>query len=207
MLSEYRNARESLIKELKDCGCLKSKEAVSAFKKVPRERFVLPEYRKYAYANEPLPIEEGQTISQPLTVAVMTEALHPKKGDNILEIGSGSGYQAAILSEIVGCRGRIITIERIKALFDFASSNLKDYKNVTVIHGNGSKGYEKYAPYDGIIVTASAANIPETLITQLKPYGRMVIPVGNEMFLIEKRGGKIEKTFLGYYAFVPLVEG
>ncbi len=206
MPSETVKSRESLLKELIEYGCLKSKEIISAFRKVKRENFVQSLYRKYAYVNEPLPIEEGQTISQPLTVAVMTEALHPKKGNKILEIGSGSGYQAAILSEIIGARGRVITIERIKTLFDFASANLKDYKNVTVIHGNGSGGYEKEAPYDRIIVTASAKKIPEELIKQLKPNGRMVIPVGNEMFLLKKTGSKIEKIFLGYYAFVPLIE-
>ncbi len=205
MLS-LKEKKEALIRELIDYGCLKSKEVISAFRKVPREGFVLPKYMEYAYANEPLPIPEGQTISQPLTVATMTEALQPRKGDKILEVGSGSGYQASILSVITGSKGRVITTERIKKLCEFAKNNLREYRNVTVVHCDGSKGYEKEAPYDRIIVTASADRIPDELIRQLKPEGRLVIPVGNEMFLLEKKDNKIEKTFLGYYAFVPLVE-
>ena len=194
--------KEQLIRELVDYGFLKTPEVIEAFRKVPREDFVLPAHREYAYANEPLPLREGQTISQPLTVAAMTEALQPKRGDKILEIGAGSGYQAAILSEIVK-EGRIVTIERLEGLFELAKSNLKNYKNVTVILGDGSLGYPQEAPYDRIIVTASAPQVPEPLIRQLKPGGRMVIPVGSEVFLIEKTV-PIKETSLGYYVFVPL---
>ncbi len=200
--------KERLIREIMDYGYLKTQPVIDAFRKVPREEFVEPEQRKLAYVNEPLPIRSGQTISQPLTVAAMTEALEPAKGQKILEIGSGSGYQAAILSEIIGPTGKIISLERIDSLAKFATENLKKcgYANVKVVHSDGSNGYPEEAPYDRIIVTASAKEIPQALIEQLKKGGRMVIPVGGEMYLIEKNK-EIKKTFLGYYAFVPLLGG
>lgn len=207
MQTSLKEQKDRLIRELIDSGFLKSRTVIEAFRKVPREEFVLPEYRRYAYANEPLPIKEGQTISQPLTVAAMTEALDVKKGQKILEIGAGSGYQAAILSVLVGSKGRIITTERLSALFEFAKANLQrcGCKNVTVMLHDGSQGYGKEAPYDRIIVTASAPKIPEPLINQLKAGGKMVIPVGDEMFLVMKTKKGFEKTSLGYFVFVPLV--
>lgn len=196
--------KERLLKELIEEGWLKTKTVIEAFRKVPRENFVPKEQRKYAYANYPLPIPGGQTISQPLTVAVMTEALAAKRGDKVLEVGAGSGYQAAILSEIVGPTGKIITTEIVLELFEFAKKNLKDYGNAIVLNIDGSLGYEKEAPYDKIIVTASAPSIPQPIIRQLKDGGRLVIPVGDRMVIVEKQGGEIKETFLGYYAFVPL---
>ena len=195
--------KEQLLRELIDEGILKTKSVINAFKKVPRENFVTDEYKKHAYVNEPLPIGQGQTISQPLTVAVMTELLEAKKGHKILEVGTGSGYQAAILSEIVGLRGKIITTEIIPELFEFAKENLAGYKNVNVFNIDGSLGFDKDAPYDRIIVTASAPSVPKPLIEQLKEGGRLVIPVEDRMMLIEKNK-KIKETFVGYYAFVPL---
>lgn len=197
--------KEQLIKEIMDYGALRSKEIIAAFKKVQREEFVLPQFRDHAYANEPLPIAAGQTISQPLTVVAMTEALQPEKGQKILEVGAGSGYQAAILAEVVGKKGKIITTEIIREIAAFAEENLKrcGYNNVVVIQHDGSLGYEKEKPYDRIIVTAAAPNIPQPLLAQLKKGGRLVIPVGDQMMLVEKNK-EIKKTFLGYYAFVPL---
>lgn len=194
--------KESLIKELIAGGYLKSKAVIEAFRKVSREDFILEEHLDEAYGNYPLPIGEGQTISQPLTVAFMTEALDVKKGQKILEIGAGSGYQAAILSEIVN-DGKVITIEINEKVFEFAKKNLNNFKNVSVILGDGSMGYGKEAPYDRIIVTASAPSIPNALIEQLKKGGKLVIPVGNEMILLEKND-RIKKTMLGYFSFVPL---
>ncbi len=207
-MNELKEKKERLIRELQDRGLLKDKRILDAFRKVPREEFVLAEHRGYSYVNEPLPILKGQTISQPLTVAAMTEALDLKEGQKILEVGTGSGYQAAILSELTGKSGRVITIERIHELAEFAAGNLHrtGYSNVTVIEGDGSTGYENQAPYDRIMVTASAVRIPPKLIEQLKEGGKMVIPVGKEMYLIGKKKGKIEKAMLGYYMFVPLVE-
>jgi protein-L-isoaspartate(D-aspartate) O-methyltransferase len=195
--------KEILIKELIAGGYLKSKSVIEAFRKIRREDFILEEHKNEAYGNYPLPIGEGQTISQPLTVAFMTEALGVKKGQKILEIGAGSGYQAAILSEIAG-DGRIITVEINEKVFEFAKKNLKNFKNVTVIHGDGSMGYEKEAPYDRIIVTASAPEVPGMLTGQLKKGGKLVVPVGNEMILLEKND-RIKKTMLGYFSFVPLL--
>ena len=202
-----QSAKERLIDELIDYGYLRTKEIIEAFRKVPRENFVEKEFIKQAYVNEPLPIREGQTISQPLTVAAMTEALQPRKGHKVLEIGAGSGYQAAILAEVVK-PGKIITLERKPRLVEFSRNNIKKcgYQNVSVIHSDGANGWPDEAPYDRIIVTASAREIPDALIAQLKEGGRLVIPVGDEMILVEKNK-EIKKTFLGYYAFVPLLRG
>lgn len=200
-LQEKKNA---LIEYLVDTGYLKTKSVIDAFRKVPREDFIPENMKKYAYVNEPLPIGEGQTISQPLTVAFMTEYLDAKPGNKILEVGAGSGYQAAILSEVVGEKGKIISTEVIPKLAGFAEQNLKKYKNVKVICSDGSLGYEPEAPYDRIIVTASAPDVPEPLLKQLKDNGKIIIPIGAEMYLIEKQKGKIRKTMLGYFRFVPL---
>ncbi|MFH0837103.1 MAG: protein-L-isoaspartate(D-aspartate) O-methyltransferase [Candidatus Aenigmatarchaeota archaeon] len=202
--------KDELMKLLISGRWLKTKGVINAFRKIPRENFVIGKYKRYAYANEPLPLIMGQTISQPLTVAVMTEAMDIHDGMKVLEIGTGSGYQTAILSELAGKNSKVITIERIKELFDFAKKNLQDYKNTFIIHDNGIKGYEKEAPYDRIIVTASAQYIPKTLIDQLKIGGKLVIPIRDEMFLIEKIAEpdgsvKLRKEFLGNYVFVPLI--
>lgn len=196
--------KEHLIRELIEEKWLKSKAVIDAFKKVPRENFVPAEQKRYAYANYPLPIPGGQTISQPLTVAVMTEALEARRGDKILEVGAGSGYQAAMLSEVVGPTGKIISLEIIPELFSFAKKNLSGYENVKLLHMDGSLGYSPEQPYDRIIVTASAPRIPKPLANQLKEGGRLVIPVGDRMIIAEKKRGALEETFLGYYAFVPL---
>lgn len=200
--------KKKLIDSLIDSGVLKTKEIIEAFRKVRREDFVLPRYKDYSYADEPLPLIEGQTISQPYTVAAMTEALQPMQGQKILEVGAGSGYQAAILAEVVGKKGKIITVERLKPLVDFATKNLckTGYSNVNLVEGDGSQGCKDQAPYNRIIVTASAPSIPEPLIKQLKVGGILVIPIGDEMFAIKKTSkNKIEETLLGYYAFVPLI--
>lgn len=205
---ELSEKKDHLINSLINEGILSTKEIIAAFRKVKREDFVQPQYREYVYADEPLPIIEGQTISQPYTVAAMTEALQPAAGQKILEIGAGSGYQAAILSEIIGEKGKIITTERIEKLAEFATKNLRKARcmNVIVINFDGTQGYEKEAPYERIIVTARAPDIPKALIDQLKVNGIMVIPVEDQLLRIRKtEKGNIEKTFLGYYAFVPLI--
>jgi len=199
--------KEMLIKYLTESGYLKTKEIINAFKKVPRQDFVPSKFKKYAYIDEPLPTLKGQTISQPATIATMTEALKPKKDDKILEIGAGSGYQSAILSEIVGSGGKVITIEILKELYKYAKEKLSKYKNVMIIYGDGSLGYEQEKPYDGIIVTASAPCVPEPLKEQLKIGGRLVIPVGvyaQKMLLLTKTKRGFEETDLGYFMFVPL---
>ena len=202
---DFQKKRNELVDKIIQAGYLKTDTVIQAFRKIQRENFVLPEHKDYAYADEPLPIFKNQTISQPSTVAIMTEALKAGKGNNILEIGAGSGYQAAVLSEIVGTKGRVVTIERHNELAEFAKKNLIDRKNVVVIEGDGTLGYYEFAPYDRIIVTAEAPDIPKSLLDQLKDKGLLVIPIGNEMFIIEKKGNKIKKKSLGYFAFVPLV--
>src|SRR3989344_9666146 len=148
--------KEKLIIDLIKSGILKSKSVIEAFRSVKRENFVRKEDKKHAYENIPLTVGAYSTISQPLTVAAMTEALSVKKGQKILEIGAGSGYQAALLSVLVGKTGRVITTEISKEVYEFAKNNLKHCNNVEVIFGDGNKGHEAEAPYDRIIVTASA---------------------------------------------------
>lgn len=201
---------EELVRYLVRYGYLKSENIIKTFQEVDRKNFIPEKYHRYAYIDEPIPIGYGQTISAPSIVAMMTELLEPKKGDKILEIGAGSGYQAAILSKIVGDNGKIITIERIPELANFARNNLRNYKNVEIIVGDGTLGYPKEAPYDRIIVTACAPEIPEPLIEQLKEDGIMVIPVGGDvlfqkLYKIRKTKRGIEKEFINYVAFVPLI--
>lgn len=204
--------KEDLIASMVNRGILKTKSITEAFREVPREEFCTPEQRKNAYLDEALPIIANQTISQPTTVAMMTEALEPKTGQKILEIGAGSGYQAAILSKIVGKNGKIFTIERIPELVEFAKENLKKtgIKNVKIIEGDGTLGLEKEAPFDRIIVTAGAPQVPEKLKEQLKFGGVMVIPVGDrfeqEIFVIKRKSKtEFEKVSIGPFMFVPLI--
>lgn len=199
--------KEALLIYWRTTGLVTNDKILEVFRKVPRENFILEKYRAEAYLDEPLPIGHGQTISQPTTVAIMTSALQPEKGQKILEIGSGSGYQAAILSELAGEKGKIYTLERIKALADFAKKNLKSYKNVSVLHADGTKGYEKAKPYDRIVVTAAASELPMAIFRQLKENGLMVIPIEDHLFRITKVKGKSVMDDLGLFAFVPLVTG
>ena len=179
---------------------------------VPRHEFVAPEYRSQAYEDYPLPIDYGQTISQPSLVAYMTELLRPRRGMKVLEVGTGSGYQAAVLAQI-GCR--VFTIEIFKALATSARERLRrlGYRDVAVRHGDGYQGWPEEAPFDAIIVTAGAEHVPRPLIEQLKPGGRMVIPVasapgGEELTLVEKDArGAIRTQDLIPVRFVPLLRG
>jgi protein-L-isoaspartate(D-aspartate) O-methyltransferase len=199
--------KEALLTYWKISGLVKSKRVLDALAKVPRENFVLEKYREFAYLDEPLPLLAGQTISQPTTVAIMTDSLNVKPGQKVLEVGTGSGYQAAILAELVGPKGKVFTVERIKALVQFAKKNLKRYKNVKVIYADGTKGYKRAAPYDRIIVTACAAQLPDILFAQLKEKGIMVIPIEDKMYRITKIRGKPKFEDLGWFVFVPLLSG
>ncbi len=169
---------KELVDGLVEEGYIRSEKVRKAFLKVPREHFVPERYKELAYVDEPLPIGEGQTISAPHMVAIMTEALEVENGMKILEIGAGSGYQAAILS-VLNPDGTIVTVERNPYLYRSARKNLKDYTNVKVIFGDGTKGFPEEAPYDRILVTAGAPRIPEPLVAQLKKDGFMIIPVGD----------------------------
>ncbi len=198
---------DKLLNYWKSDKIITDKRILRAFKSVDRRKFVPSYLRLYAYDDKPLPIGEGQTISQPTTVAIMVQALEPRLGDKILEVGAGSGYEAAILSKCVGKNGKVITIEYLKSIYKMAKKNLKEYSNVEVVLGDGSKGYEKEAPYDRIIVSAASPTIPKPLLSQLKDGGIMVIPVGEfiqEMYKITKKDGKIKKESLGEFRFVEL---
>ncbi len=182
---------------------------IEALRSVPREAFSLNEFKNLAYENHPLPIGYGQTISQPLIVARMTEALQIKPNDRILEIGTGSGYQAAVLSRL--CK-EVFSIEIIEELANKARRQLHahGFDNITVIHGDGYKGLSDYAPFDGIIVTAAPKSLPTKLLSQLKDGGRLVIPVGQEsqrLKVFTKIGEQIEESDLGLVRFVPMVGG
>ena len=180
-----------------------------AMARVPRHLFVPESQLPYAYENRPLPIGEGQTISQPYIVGLMTDLLKLKKEDRVLEIGTGSGYQAAVLSELVRS---VFTIEIVEPLALQARGRLQrlGYRNVEVRVGDGYKGWVEHAPFDAIMVTAGAPHVPQPLVNQLKPGGRMVIPVGpegmiQELTLIEKKpDGSIESRRVIPVRFVPL---
>jgi protein-L-isoaspartate(D-aspartate) O-methyltransferase len=194
----------------KKYGMVKNQAILDAFNIVHRSLFVLPEYYDATYEDIPLPILAQQTISQPSTVVLMLEALDVHEGQKILEIGAGSGYNAALLGVLVGSKGKVITTEIIPELFQFASENLKKahISNVKVFNADGSKGYPEEAPYDRIIVTAGAPAIPETLIAQLKNNGILLIPTGNrysqKLLRLKKADGNIFQEDLGEYRFVPL---
>jgi len=199
---------EELVSALVSGGLLKSKRVIGAFRTVPRENFVPDGLKSLAYSDSPLPIPSGQTISAPHMVAVMTERLDVKGGQKILEIGTGSGYQAAVLS-VLNQKGKIYTVEVVPELFNFARENLKSYKNVLVFSSDGSIGLPEYAPYDRIIVTAGAPNVPKAWPEQLKENGKIIAPVGGmyeqRLMLVEKKKGKITETDLNFpCVFVPL---
>ncbi|MDD5179789.1 MAG: protein-L-isoaspartate(D-aspartate) O-methyltransferase [Gallionellaceae bacterium] len=189
-----------------------SEKVLSVMGRVPRHRFV-PEEESYgAYYNHPLPIGHGQTISQPYIVALMTELLMVGKQDRVLEVGTGSGYQAAILAEMAG---EVFSMEIIEPLAARAATLLNElgYANVQVKVGDGNYGWPAHAPFDGIIVTATADHVPQPLLDQLKPDGRMVIPVGDwsyaqELILITKsRDGALQRKNILPVRFVPLTGG
>lgn len=186
-----------------------SPRVLDAMGAVARENFVPSQYRHLAYQNTPLPIAAGQTISQPLIVALMTQLLDPQTGDVFLEVGTGSGYQAAVLSHLVK---HIYSIEIVDELAENATRVLQqlDYTNITVRAGDGYAGWPEHAPFDGIIVTAAAEHLPPPLLHQLKPGGRLVIPIGEEhgyqeLLLVEvNAAGEINRKSVLPVRFVPL---
>lgn len=203
-------AREKMVREQILERGITDPRILGAFRRVPRHLFVAPSYRGQAYGDFPLPIEEGQTISQPYIVAIMTAVIAPSDGKKVLEIGTGSGYQAAVMAELVR---EVYTIEIIPALADNSKKLLQQlgYKNIHFRTGDGHVGWPAAAPFDGIIVTCSPDHIPAPLLEQLAVGGRMVIPIRyshtvQDLLLVEKlANGKLKKTNLISVLFVPMI--
>ncbi len=205
----FSSLRQKMVVDQIASRGIKDSKVLDAMRKVPRHLFVPENQQSAAYEDYPLPIGQGQTISQPYIVAYMTEAARLTPNDKVLEIGTGSGYQAAILAEIVK---EGYSIEILKPLADSASEMLRNlgYKNITVICGDGYEGLKEQAPFDAIIVTAAPPEIPSKLVEQLKVGGRMVIPVGSffqELYLLTKTETGINKQQLLPVRFVPMIKG
>ncbi|MFH1473374.1 MAG: protein-L-isoaspartate(D-aspartate) O-methyltransferase [Candidatus Aenigmatarchaeota archaeon] len=207
----FEEENENLIEYIKSLGYLKTKKIEEALNKLPRHMFVPEIIGSLAYRDTPLYIGYRQTISQPSVVVIMTEALEVEEGQKILEIGTGSGWQAAILSYLVGDEGFVYSMEIVKELAKLAKENIKKFEieNIKIFVKDGSNGLEEKAPFDRIVVTAGAPSIPNPLVKQLKTGGIMVIPVGNlylqKMYVVKKTNKGIEKKPIGNFDFVPLV--
>ena len=200
--------REMVEQQIKGRG-ISDRRVLMAMEKVPRHLLLDSAFRSQAYADHPLPIGEGQTISQPYVVALMTEELKLSPSDRVLEIGTGSGYQAAILAEIVK---EVFTVEIRKGLAERAAKGLKElgYRNVRVKYADGYFGWEEHAPFDAIIITAAVNHIPPPLLKQLKEGGRLILPLGSTVFyqtltlVTKKKGGDLSVAQKGEVAFVPM---
>ncbi len=206
-MREWERARDELLSELRYLGIV-DERVLAAMARVPRHLFVPPHLVPYAYEDMPLPIGQGQTVSQPYIVALSTEALELKPTDRVLEVGTGSGYQTAILAELAGT---VYTVERLEPLSLEAQERLAHlgYRNVRFRVGDGTKGWPEEAPFDAILVTAGAPHIPPSLAKQLREGGRMVIPVGDrhqqELLAVRKQGGQLVQRVLCPCTFVPLI--
>ncbi len=203
-----RRGRDKLMAEIRQTGIVKSEPVLEAIERVERRHFVRPDDAKEAYDNAPLSIGRGQTISQPLVVALMSEALAISPGDRVLEIGTGSGYQAAVLAEM---GAKVFSVEIIPQLSAWAATNLRNagYRDVELHTSDGFFGWDEHAPYDAIIVTAAAGKIPRPLVPQLRIGGRLVVPVGSNawdqtLWVVERTEEGETSTNLGPVRFVPL---
>lgn len=204
-------SQNELVEELQRGGYLKTPAIIDAFKSVDRALFVPDEFKSQAYENRPLPIGFEQTISQPLTVAFMLELLQPQPGSKILDIGAGSGWQSALLANLVGETGNIIAVERIAELKTIAEENIKKLpelsNRISLVLADGSQGYEPEAPYNRIIAAAAGDEIPEEWKSQLKTGGTIVAPVGQSIVVINKlTPEKFERREYFGFSFVPLVK-
>lgn len=198
--------KKALISSLRYKG-IGDEKLLEAFRRVPREKFIPEPFRKYAYEDNALPIECKQTISQPFTIAYMTMALDVKKGDEVLEIGTGSGYQAAILCEL---GAQVYSVERIEQLYLSAKELLQKLRyKVHLKVGDGSLGWEEHAPYDKIIVTAAAPSVPRSLVKQLKQGGKLVVPVGSlehqKLYVLSRMEEGVDYKVYESFKFVPLI--
>jgi protein-L-isoaspartate(D-aspartate) O-methyltransferase len=206
---EARGKRKNLVNELRKKG-ITDEEVLRAINAVPRHLFMDPAFLNHAYTDKAFPITSGQTISQPYTVAVQTSLLQVKKRDKVLEIGTGSGYQAAILAEM---GVKVYTIERYRDLYISAQRTLTSIGYTAhFFYGDGYEGKKQYGPYDGILITAAAPDIPEALLQQLKTGGRLVVPVGKSDFqvmtVVTRTGpDSFENSSHGNFVFVPMLKG
>lgn len=209
-MADYTELRKRMVSEQIQVRGVRDQQILQAMNKVRREAFVAANLRDRAYQDRPLPIGHQQTISQPFIVAYMIEALGLRGGEKVLEIGAGSGYAAAILAEIAG---EVFAIERIGQLAEKAATNLMDegYSNVHVLHSDGTRGWDEFAPFDAILVSAGATEIPEALKSQLRIEGRLVVPVGtnaqSQQLIRITRGlkGQFSQEILTNVSFVPLI--
>ncbi|MBS1586211.1 MAG: protein-L-isoaspartate(D-aspartate) O-methyltransferase [Bacteroidetes bacterium] len=206
----HKGLRRQLVQTLREKG-ISDERVLAAIEAIPRHFFLDPAFERIAYEDRAFPINAGQTISQPYTVAYMSQLLDVKKYEKVLEIGTGSAYQACVLAEL---GAMVYTIERQKALYDFVGDFffLKHYPNIKRFYGDGYIGLQSFAPFDKVIVTAAAPYVPPKLIEQLKPGGIAVIPVGDEngqkMLRISKdKEGNVTEEELGDFVFVPMLEG
>jgi protein-L-isoaspartate(D-aspartate) O-methyltransferase len=209
-MTDYAAEREAMVeRQLRRRG-ISEPDILDAFRAVPREKFISEEYAHLAYGDHPLPIESSQTISQPYIVALMIQAAAIKPGDNVLEIGAGSGYAAAVISRIAA---KVIAIERQHDLVEVASERLQrlGYDNVEIVEGDGTKGCRAHAPFDAILAAASGSHVPRPLVEQLAPSGCIVMPVGEpggvqELIKVTKQeDGILKQENLGGVRFVPLI--
>lgn len=207
LASDFAAQRQRMVQQQLTTRGINDQRVLAAMGKVPREEFVTLESRAASYEDGPLPIGYGQTISQPYIVAFMTEQLRPKPRDRVLEVGTGSGYQAAILAELVS---DVYSIEIVEPLAKNAEATLQrlGYKNVHVKFGDGYKGWPEEGPFDAIIVTCAPDKVPQPLVDQLKDGGRMVIPVGErfaqQLYLLEKKNGQLKESATLPVRFVPM---
>ncbi|QQG38825.1 MAG: protein-L-isoaspartate(D-aspartate) O-methyltransferase [Candidatus Woesearchaeota archaeon] len=206
MVIDYNEKRENLVKLLEKKG-IYDRYVLEAIGKVKRHLFIPDKIRENSYEDNALPILKDQTISQPYTIAFMLQELELNKGEKVLEIGAGSGYNAALISLIVK-PGKVYSVEIDEDLVKYSIKNLKNYKNVKVVHADGSKGYTKAAPYDKVIITAACPTIPEEIIKQVKSEGVIIAPVGDrftqEMIKCRKEGESLICEKLGRFSFVSL---
>jgi protein-L-isoaspartate(D-aspartate) O-methyltransferase len=209
-MTDFAELRERMVERQIAARGIRDPKLLDALRQVPREEFVSPGYGREAYGDHPLPIEAGQTISQPYIVALMIEAAKIAPGDRVLEVGAGSGYAAAVISRIAA---QVIAIERKPELVEVARERMQrlGYDNVSIVEGDGTRGWPDGAPYDAILAAASGSHVPQPLIDQLAPGGRLVMPVGSRAWvqqlvkLTKLSDGQTERENLGEVRFVPLI--
>jgi protein-L-isoaspartate(D-aspartate) O-methyltransferase len=209
-MTDFAGLRERMIERDIAARGIREPAILDALRQVPREAFVAPEHAHLAYGDHPLPIEAGQTISQPYIVALTIQAAAITPGNKVLDVGAGSGYAAAVISRIAD---RVIAVERQHELVETARQRLKrlGYDSVAIVEGDGTRGYTEEAPFDAIVVAASGSHVPKAFITQLEPGGRIVMPIGNrgraqELVKVTKlEGGTLKQESLGGVRFVPLI--